>query len=137
MWNRGSIVASSEGQTGTALVVYQGYERRIDERAGTDQPILVRSETGDLVAELLDLSASGAKLRIREGMCPPVGEDVKLVLLDKTEFTGAIARIDGTAIGVAFDVKLLQPEDYLHHDHLGFDYYRIIQRLQSRRVRSA
>jgi hypothetical protein len=116
---------------------YDGSDRRVDVRSDTDQLIVVRSETGDLVAELLDISASGARLRIRDGICPPVGDDIRIILLDKTELTGRIARVNGTSIGVAFDMKLLQPEDFLHHDHLGFDYYRIIQRLQAQRVRPA
>lgn len=130
-------MASSDGKTSTAVQIYDGSDRRIDARADTEQLIVVRTGAGDLVAELLDISASGARLRIREGLCPPVGYDITIVLLDKTELTGCIARVEGTSIGVAFDLKLLQPDDYLHHDHLGFDYYRTIQRLQAKRVQPA
>lgn len=109
-----------------------GVERRRHERSGTDQLIMVRTSTGEVVGELLDISASGARLRIREGLCPSVNEAVSIVLLDKTELSGTISRVDETSIGFAFDIRLLQPSEYLHHDHLGFDFYRAIEFLQSK-----
>jgi c-di-GMP-binding flagellar brake protein YcgR len=111
-----------------------GMERRLHERADTDQLIVVRTGTGEVVGELLDISAAGAKLRIREGLCPAVNDAVSIVLLDQTELTGTISRVDETSIGFSFDIKLLQPSEYLHHDHLGFDFYRAIQALQAKRV---
>lgn len=111
-----------------------GKERRLHKRAGTEQLIVVRTSTGEVVGELLDISASGARLRIREGLCPALDEAVSIVLLDKTELTGTISRVDKTSIGFAFDIKLLQPTEYLHHDHLGFDFYRAIRTLQAKLV---
>ncbi|SDO94686.1 PilZ domain-containing protein [Filomicrobium insigne] len=110
-------------------------DRRSDKRDDTEQLIVVRTPKGDLVGELLDISASGAKLRIRDGLCPETDEAVSIVLLDKTELAGTVSRIDKKSIGIAFDIKLLQPADYLHHDHLGFDFYRSIQSLQSKRLK--
>lgn len=107
-------------------------ERRRHERAGTDQLIVVRTSTGEVVGDLLDISASGARLRIRTGLCPAVNEAVSIVLLDGTELSGTISRVDETSIGFAFDIRLLQPGEYLHHDHLGFDFYRAIRLLQSK-----
>ena len=127
------VVSSEDDQPRNALQPY-GADRRIDARADTDQLILIRTGVGDLVAELLDISASGARVRLRDGLCPPVGYPITIVLLDKTELTGKIARVDGTSIGIAFDLKLLQPAEYLHYDHLGFDFYRTIQSLQSKRL---
>lgn len=120
-------------RTGRQLQEY-GFERRLDPRADTDQLIVIKAGDSELVGELLDISASGARLRIRQGLCPAIGQAITMVLIDKTELTGTVAWISGTSIGVAFDLKLLQPGDYLHHDHMGFDYYRTIQNLQARRL---
>jgi len=109
-----------------------GIERRRHERASTDQFIVIKTPTGEIVGELLDISASGARLRIRDGLCPSVDDAVSIVLLDGTELSGKISRVDETSIGFAFDIRLLQPADYLHHDHLGFDFYRAIRTLQSK-----
>lgn len=127
-------MAHSGGRTKTKTR-QSSNDRRGDKRDGTEQLIVVRTSKGDLVGELLDISASGAKLRIRDGLCPTAGEPVSIVLLDKTELAGTVSRIDKKAIGIAFDIKLLQPAEYLHHDHLGFDFYRSVQSLQSKQLK--
>lgn len=128
---QGSTMASGDDQTEMREWA-GGAERRRHERAGTDQLIVVKTSTGEVVGELLDISASGARLRIREGLCPSVDEPVSILLLDGTELSGTISRVDETSIGFAFDIRLLQPDDYLHHDHLGFDFYRALRSLQSK-----
>ena len=85
------------------------------------------------VVEAIDVSAGGARCRIVSGLAPMNYDFVDLSFLDGTQRSGKICWSGNSDFGIEFDDEINDPEDITHHEHLGFDYYQSIIKLQKKR----
>lgn len=106
-------------------------ERRRHHRHGTAQHVAVTSERGCLIADLLDLSPEGAKLKIVSGTVPNRGEAISITLIDESTISGSVSWLNLSNIGITFEVPLSDVEDMLSFETLGRSYFSKALRLQS------
>lgn len=77
-------------------------EQRQHPRRPLDQhPVQVVCGYGTMPAELVDLSVTGAKVRLLAGFGPNAGEEITVRLADGVERHGAVAWIDGAILGIS------------------------------------
>ena len=107
-------------------------ERRSFPRHETWQRVEILDGDKTINGELLDLSNSGARIQVAQGFMPESGKTVKMRLIDGTEFCSLVTWEDGDCFGLKFELNLMDAEDYLHYDHLGYDYFRATLRLLKR-----
>ncbi len=80
--------------------------------------------------ELLDLSTTGAKVLIRQGIVPRLNQDVSLRLMDGQIIEGFVTRIERSEIGLQFCQPVQEIDDALHFDDMGASFYSAILRFQ-------
>lgn len=85
--------------------------------------------------ELMDISVSGANLKVRQGWIPEIGSEAELELLNNKLVPCRTMWINGTSIGVEFTEPALEESDITGIDHLGSRLFRLILRHQ--RIRQA
>ncbi len=111
-------------------------ERRKHHRIDAAQHVVVERASGRIVADLVDLSAEGARLRILNGMVPKEGEAISISLLNGTNLSGTVSWLTSRDFGVALGTKLGDVEDLVMFEDLGEAYFskalRLQRRLQSR-----
>ncbi len=112
-------------------------ERRGFPRHETWQQVEILDGNNTINGELLDLSNSGARIRVCLGFMPESGKAVKMRLIDGTEISGLVTWEGDDRFGLNFELNLLDAEDYLHYDHLGYDYFRATLRQLKRRRKEA
>jgi len=105
-------------------------ERRTHMRYATEQLSAMSFGKQSTFVEVLNLSGGGAKCRISSGFAPVIGDRVNLKLVDGTLRTGIVRRTEAQAFGLEFDHELPNPEDRLFYEHLGYESYGDIVRLQ-------
>jgi hypothetical protein len=107
-------------------------ERRRHRRHGTVQHVAVTSARGCLIADLLDLSPEGAKLKIVSGTVPNRGEAISITLIDECTISGSVSWLNLSNIGISFKLPLSDVENMLSFETLGRSYFSKALRLQSR-----
>ena len=105
-------------------------ERRTHLRYDTEQLSAMSFGERSTFVEVLNLSGGGAKCRISSGFAPVVGDRVNLKLVDGTLRTGIVRRTEAQAFGLEFDHELPNAQDRLFYEHLGYESYGDIVRLQ-------
>ena len=108
-------------------------ERR-HHRHETWQLVETEFAAANVVAELLNLSRSGANLRIKNGFSPTVGCSVTITWMDGTEISGLVKWSDIHHVGIEFSEQVANTDELLHFDHLGQDFIRGVFKLQRRRI---
>lgn len=98
-------------------------ERRIAMRHAHGERVGITSDWGAEAGMLLDLSTSGAKVRLPNGLVPPAGEEVMLRLVDGRHIAGSIAWTDRDALGIRFEHELGAIEDMIWPEQRGADWY--------------
>ncbi|HPG88322.1 MAG TPA: PilZ domain-containing protein [Hyphomicrobium sp.] len=105
-------------------------ERRKHERQTATQPVSVENRYGREICDLVDLSPTGARLRIATGAVPKVGEQLSMTLLDGTTITGRVSWLGQNNVGIALGSPIGDVEALLTFEDLGDAYYGAALRLQ-------
>ncbi len=96
----------------------------------TDQIAVLKLGQFSSFVDTIDISRGGARCRISSGFAPFENDGVSLTFLDGTQRTGIVRWSKAQAFGLEFERELPDPQDHLHYEHLGYDYFREIARLQ-------
>ncbi len=87
--------------------------RRDSVRHQHAERIGLRTQWGALVGSLVDLSTSGAQVRLANGLVPCDGDEVTLRFVDGRHISGSIVWADRDALGIRFDIALPSVEDVI------------------------
>lgn len=107
-------------------------ERRRHERQSATQHVAVSYKFGREICDLIDLSPTGARLKIANGTIPNIGEAVEITLLDGTTIKGRVSWLGQNNVGVALGSEIGDVEALLTFDDLGEAYYGAALRLQQK-----
>lgn len=107
-------------------------DRRQHERQSAVQHVAVAYKYGREICDLIDLSPTGARLKIANGTIPNVGEPVAITLLDGTTIHGRVSWLGQNNVGVALGSEIGDVEALLTFDDLGESYYGAALRLQQK-----
>lgn len=111
-------------------VIDSATERRRSERQATSYSGACQLGAVSYNVEILDLSASGARVRVRRGIVPRIDQTVSLRFLDGRTTEALVVRSDGTEIGVHFKAAIEDWQDVVHFDEMGADFYKCVLRFQ-------
>lgn len=107
-------------------------ERRKHERQAATQHVAVQYKYGREICDLIDLSPTGARLKIANGSIPNIGEAVAITLLDGTTINGRVSWLGQNNVGVALGSEIGDVEALLTFDDMGEAYYGAALRLQQK-----
>lgn len=116
--------------TELALARINSKDRGRDPRAASDYNAEYVMGTVSYVVEVCDLSASGARLRIRKGIVPRQGQHVDLRLMNGRTIRSRVVWSQDSEIGIHFEDETVDRVDLLHFDEMGSDLYRTILKFQ-------
>jgi hypothetical protein len=85
--------------------------------------VTVTSQWGDQAGSLMDLSTSGAQVRLANGLVPIEGDDVTLRLVDGRYLTGCVAWSNHDRLGISFEEPLPACEDVIWLEQRGADWF--------------
>jgi hypothetical protein len=105
-------------------------ERRNASRHTARQHIALRFRNLHLICDLTDLSESGAKISVLDGVVPNVDEIVSLTLFDGTVIAGKVSWLREKHIGVEFSAPVTDVDERLDFENLGRDYFHKAVKLQ-------
>jgi hypothetical protein len=105
-------------------------ERRAGERHSARQHVALRFRNSHLICDLTDLSETGAKISVLDGIVPNVDETVMLTLFDGTVITGTVSWLREKHIGVEFATPVSDVDERLDFENLGRDYFGKAVKLQ-------
>ncbi|WP_339086087.1 PilZ domain-containing protein [Hyphomicrobium sp. ghe19] len=105
-------------------------ERRTAERHSARQHVALRFRNSHLICDLTDLSETGAKISVLDGVVPNVDETVMLTLFDGTVITGTVSWLREKHIGVEFATPVSDVDERLDFENLGRDYFGKAVKLQ-------
>jgi hypothetical protein len=98
-------------------------ERRDAPRQMARQHVAIRFRNSHLICDLVDLSESGAKISVLDGVVPNVDESVTLTLFDGTRISGKVCWLRDRHIGVEFSSPVADIDERLDFENLGRDYF--------------
>ena len=107
-------------------------ERRKHDRQTAPQPVSIQNKYGREICDLVDLSPTGARLKIANGSIPNIGEAVAITLLDGTTINGRVSWLGQNNVGVALGSEIGDVEALLTFDDMGEAYYGAALRLQQK-----
>jgi hypothetical protein len=110
--------------------------RRDELRHAARQCIAIRFRDLHLICDLIDLSETGAKISVVDGMVPNAGERATLTLFDGTLIEGRVAWLRGRHIGIEFIHPVPDADERLDFEDLGRDYFGKAVTLQKSARRS-
>lgn len=110
-------------QRSTLETVPSPDERRDARRPIARQHVALRFRNSHLICDLVDLSESGAKISVLDGIVPNVGESVTLTLFDGTTIAGKVSWLREKHIGVEFSSPVTDVDERLDFENLGRDYF--------------
>ena len=114
----------------------RGTDRRNDFRYSARQHAAMRFRNGNMICDLVDLSETGAKIRILDGAVPNIDERVVLTLFDGTTAEGHVSWIRDEHIGVEFRNPVQNVDDRLDFEDLGSAFFGKAVTLQKSTRRS-
>ena len=106
-------------------------ERRRAPRFASDYNAACVIRTVSYNVEVLDISKSGAKIRIGNGLLPGLGANVDLCLMDGRVVHATIIWSEDVIFGLGFISPLADAE--INVDHMGGDFFVSILRFQIER----
>lgn len=104
--------------------------RRARSRVETQHAASVRLGSVSYTVELRDVSRTGARIEIRRGLMPAIGQYVELQFLNDTVALAIVVWTSETCAGLQFVEELPEGFDAVHFDDLGSEYFRAVLRLQ-------
>lgn len=102
---------------------YHDIERRGSGRINERQHVAIFNRRIQLVCDLVNLSLTGAKLRIVEGAVPLEGEPLALTLLDGTSIATVVSWVNSKFVGLVFLRPLTSLDPHLTLEELGRYYF--------------
>jgi hypothetical protein len=114
----------------------RGTERRNDYRYSASQHAAMRFRNANMICDLVDLSETGAKIRILDGAVPNIDERVVLTLFDGTPVDGHVSWIRDKHIGIEFRNPVMNVDDRLDFEDLGSAFFGKAVTLQKSTRRS-
>jgi hypothetical protein len=81
------------------------------------------TQWGALAGSLMDLSISGAQVRLATGLVPMEGDDVMLRLIDGRHLSGSIAWAGRDALGIRFEQALPSVDELLWFEQRGPEWF--------------
>ena len=105
-------------------------DRRVTARHEAHQHVALRFRKSHLICDLTDLSESGARISVLDGVVPDVDETVSLTLFDGTVVVGRVSWLKDKHIGVEFVTPVTNVDERLDFENLGRAYYQKAVRLQ-------
>lgn len=120
-------------QNGTAQSRHsapRGSERREASRRPHAERIALTTQWGTLSASLMDLSATGAQVRMANGLVPREGGEAMMRLVDGHHLAGVIVWSRGEALGIAFEQPLPSVDDLVWLEQRGPDWFHASVRAQ-------
>ena len=92
--------------------------------------VILTSQWGAQSGSLMDLSTSGAQLRLANGLVPIEGDGITLRLVDGRHLTGHVAWSACDRLGIRFEQELPSVEDLLWLEQRGADWFYASVRAQ-------
>jgi hypothetical protein len=111
-------------------------ERRDVARHVAQQYVALRFRTSNLICDLIDLSETGAKICVLDGMVPNIDEKIVLTLFDGTTAEGHVSWLRDKHIGVEFVNPVADVDERLDFEDLGSAYFGKAVSLQKTTRRS-
>ena len=111
-------------------------ERRHGARHVAHQYVAIRFRTSNLICDLVDLSETGAKICVLDGVVPNIDEKVVLTLFDGTTVEGEVSWLRDKHIGVEFVNPVVDVDERLDFEDLGSAYFGKAVTLQKTTRRS-
>lgn len=111
-------------------------ERRLHERLSFSQIVRVETTSNRCVADLVEMSSTGARLQAPFGVPLDRGQAARLTLLDGTHLRCRIVWSGRRAVGVRFEQLVATPWEHLDPEHLGRDFFARILEIQNRNFRA-
>jgi len=104
--------------------------RRGADRHAHAERVTITTQWGAQAGSLMDLSTSGAQVRLANGLVPVEGDDMTLRLVDGRHLAGNVVWADRGAIGIRFEMPLSSLEDVLWLEQRGADWFYASVRAQ-------
>lgn len=123
-------VPAQEGGVAVGPGLAPAGNRRAGSRLETHHNASVKLSNVSYTVGLRDVSRTGARIEIRRGLVPAVGQVVQLQFLNDMTAEATVVWTDGTLAGLSFVEALPDGFDAVHFDDLGSDYYRAVLKLQ-------
>ncbi|HML27327.1 MAG TPA: PilZ domain-containing protein [Hyphomicrobium sp.] len=98
-------------------------ERRRALRQLARQHVAISFRGLRLICDLVDLSQSGAKISVGDGIVPNVGEKATLTLFDGMKIDGTISWLRDKHIGVEFLYPVSDIDERLDFENLGREFF--------------
>lgn len=111
-------------------------DRRAEFRQTTHQHAVMQFRSSSMICDLVDLSETGAKIRILDGAVPNVEERVTLTLFDGTPVNGYVSWVEKNHIGIEFRDPVTDVAERLDFEDLGREYFGKAVSLQKSARRS-
>lgn len=107
-------------------------DRRVAERHIHAEPAMIATQWGEVVGKLVDVSSTGVKVRIANGLVPFAGDEVTLRLVGAGQHAGQIAWVGGDTVGIVFDHVVGNVEELLWLEQRGPEWYERVGSAQRR-----
>ncbi len=104
--------------------------RRGADRHAHAERVTITTQWGAQAGSLMDLSTSGAQVRLANGLVPVEGDDMTLRLVDGRYLAGNVVWADRGAIGIRFEMPLSSLDDVLWLEQRGADWFYASVRAQ-------
>lgn len=113
-----------------ALVEADRSDRRRDERFTTDYNVACMMGNVSWNVEVCDVSVSGARVSIRQGIVPRKGQRVAIRLMSGKSIPATVVWCGEKEIGIQFDRIVPDLQEEMMFDDMGADFYRSVFRFQ-------
>ena len=111
-------------------------ERRQETRQTAHQHVAIGFRSMNLICDLVDLSETGAKICVLDGVVPNIKEKLVLTLFDGTVLEGQVSWLRDKHIGVEFAYPVVDVDARLDFEDLGSAYFGKAVALQKSTRRS-
>ncbi len=111
-------------------------ERRDALRHTACQHIALQFRNQRLICDLVDLSETGAKISVGDGIVPNIGDSIVLMLFDGTMLDGQVTWLRDKHLGVEFLHPVPDVDERLDFENLGRDFFGKAVTLQKSTRRS-
>lgn len=108
----------------------QPADRRAAVRHDHAERVALATQWGALSGSLMDVSTSGAQVRLADGLVPFEGDEVTLRLVDGRNIMGSVVWADRDALGIAFEQALPLIEDVIWLEQRGPEWFYASVRAQ-------
>jgi hypothetical protein len=98
-------------------------ERRQETRQAAHQHVAIGFRNVTLICDLVDLSETGAKICVLDGVVPNINEKLVLTLFDGTVLEGKVSWLRDKHIGAEFAYPVIDVDARLDFEDLGSGFF--------------